>query len=393
MQADHARHLPQPGDTMGALLQCLYAGISQATPWQDFAEQLRLHLAARTVCVTLHHSEDESQDVYVMASIPADTIDWAQLEATYRAEWMEDDPLRPSSMEPGQISLAQAAQSAALKSGLLKDAGISQNLRLCAAEPGGMRCWIDVIRSRDLAAPEFSAADLALMHALLPHITQALGLYAQLRRQEAETAIYQGMVEHFSLGCILIDHQRKVIHTNSVATALLQRRLGVSLAGSRLVLAQREAQAVFDEALSGILAAHEKAGTPPEGVAVRVGDYHDRLLGLLVYPAPLHHYYRSGQAPCAVVYVSDLTAGLDVLRPGHSHSLQRVVQLFGLTRQEATLALLLAHGSSLAQAAREMGVAEVAARNYSKKIYSKMGISSQADLIRIVLRSVSFLRR
>ena len=56
------------------------------------------------------------------------------------------------------------------------------------------------------------------------------------------------------------------------------------------------------------------------------------------------------------------------------------------------MALLLAYGNTLAQAVQEMGIAEIAARNYSKKIYSKMGIASQADLIRLVLRSISVLR-
>ena len=49
-------------------------------------------------------------------------------------------------------------------------------------------------------------------------------------------------------------------------------------------------------------------------------------------------------------------------------------------------------GFDLTEAAQEMGIAEIAARNYSKKIYSKMGIAGQADLIRLTLRSIAFLR-
>ena len=57
------------------------------------------------------------------------------------------------------------------------------------------------------------------------------------------------------------------------------------------------------------------------------------------------------------------------------------------------VALLLAYGNTLAEAAQEMGIAEIAARNYSKKIYGKMGIAGQADLIRLTLRSIAFLRQ
>ena len=49
-------------------------------------------------------------------------------------------------------------------------------------------------------------------------------------------------------------------------------------------------------------------------------------------------------------------------------------------------------GNGIEPAAQEMGIAEIAARNYSKKIYAKMGIAGQADLIRLTLRSIAFLR-
>lgn len=38
------------------------------------------------------------------------------------------------------------------------------------------------------------------------------------------------------------------------------------------------------------------------------------------------------------------------------------------------------------------GIAENAARNYSKKVYAKMGIAGQTELVRTLLRCLSFLR-
>ena len=39
-----------------------------------------------------------------------------------------------------------------------------------------------------------------------------------------------------------------------------------------------------------------------------------------------------------------------------------------------------------------MGVAEAAARSYSKRIYAKIGIKSQSDIVRLVYRSFALLR-
>ena len=116
-------------------------------PWHSFAEALRVALAARNVIITLHHVNNDGSDVYVMASIPGDEVDWAAVEATYRTEFMDNDPLRPSSMEPGQINVIGPAAAGTRKHRFLQDIGLSQSLRLCVAEPGGVRCWVDVIRS------------------------------------------------------------------------------------------------------------------------------------------------------------------------------------------------------------------------------------------------------
>lgn len=379
-------------DDFSDLLGLIYEGISTAVPWQGFAEGLRIALGARNVFVTLHHDHDDGQDVFVGAGEPEDDIDWIAVENTYRTEFMKDDPFRPGSMEPGQLILMEPAKGDAKKLALFAHLRIARTLRVCIAEPDGLRCWIDVIRDFARPDPSFTPADLALIRALQPHLTRALGLYAQLKRQEAEKAIYESIVDHFALGCILLNDKGEVIHVNRVASSVIEHCPDLRITHKRLVLADRSAQSLLNDAIAGVIAARSRADTGVGGELVRLGGFHNRLIGMLVYPTPLQPYYRSGQAPCAVIYLSDLSANLDALRPTHARSLDRIGQLFGLTRQEATLALFLAYGNTITEAARQMGIAETAARNYSKKIYAKMDIASQADLIRLVLRSVSFLR-
>lgn len=375
-----------------SLLDQIYEGISAAVPWQRFAEGLRAALEARNVFITLHHAHDGGQDVFVSASEPEDDIDWVAVEVTYRAEFMKDDPFRPASMEPGQLIVMEPAKGDAKKLAFFAHLKIAWTFRVCIAEQGGLRCWIDVIRDFTRPDPSFTPADLALIRALQPHLTRALGLYAQLKRQEAEKAIYESIVDHFALGCILLNDKGEVIHVNRVASSVIEHCPDMTITQKRLALADRSAQLQLNDAIASVIAARSRADTSLGGELVRLGGFHSRLIGMLVYPTPLQPYYRSGQAPCAVIYLSDLTANLEALRPTHTQSLTRIGQLFGLTRQEATLALFLAYGNTITEAAQQMGIAETAARNYSKKIYAKMDIASQADLIRLVLRSISFLR-
>ena len=62
-------------------------------------------------------------------------------------------------------------------------------------------------------------------------------------------------------------------------------------------------------------------------------------------------------------------------------------QLSRLSRREAELALRLAQGRSIAEAAEDMGLTLETARNYSKRIYAQLNLRGQAELVRYVLQS------
>jgi DNA-binding CsgD family transcriptional regulator len=77
---------------------------------------------------------------------------------------------------------------------------------------------------------------------------------------------------------------------------------------------------------------------------------------------------------------------------GEEHSTaerqEQLMSLFGLSRNEARLALSLSRGRSIAQSAEDLGLTLETTRLYSKRIYAKTGTSGQADLVRLILASV-----
>lgn len=376
------------------LLDRIYEGPSEEVPWQGFVDILRRALQARAVVLTLHHVEGECHDLYVMACAPGDTTDWDAVETMYRTEFMAEDPMRPGLMHPGQMVVTDFHFNDQRRRQFAEGLGIAHSLRTCCAEPGGTRCWLDVVRGREDGHRPFSSTDLNRIRMLTPHLTRALGFYARIKRQESERAIYEGMVEHFALGCLLLNEDGAVIHMNRTAAAALERWPGIRLSRGRLTLSDRTAQQVLDASITALADGVDRAAAAfgQCGTLIRLGLNQGRLLALLVYPAPRQKYFRGGNAPAVIIYLCDPRDALDVLHPAHSQSLDRISQLFGLTRQEAALSLRLGYGETIAEAAREMGIAETAARNYSKKIYAKMGIASQTDLVRLILRSLPFLR-
>lgn len=62
-----------------------------------------------------------------------------------------------------------------------------------------------------------------------------------------------------------------------------------------------------------------------------------------------------------------------------------------LSEKEGSLAIAIANGDSLTEAADALGLTIETARNYSKRVYAKTGAKGLADLVRIVLTSPAAL--
>jgi DNA-binding CsgD family transcriptional regulator len=89
----------------------------------------------------------------------------------------------------------------------------------------------------------------------------------------------------------------------------------------------------------------------------------------------------AGDNPVAIVYLSGD-------RSSQADRCEQLVELFGLLPSEARLAWEMAQAIPITQAAANLGLTVETARNYSKKIYAKMGARGQAELVRIIMSSV-----
>jgi DNA-binding CsgD family transcriptional regulator len=63
-------------------------------------------------------------------------------------------------------------------------------------------------------------------------------------------------------------------------------------------------------------------------------------------------------------------------------------RLYDLTRAEARLALLMANGLTLEDAGDQLGIRRNTVRAHLRSIFSKMGVTRQTELIRLVSNSV-----
>jgi DNA-binding CsgD family transcriptional regulator len=215
----------------------------------------------------------------------------------------------------------------------------------------------------------------------MPSSTEGSGNYDMETSSAAITALVR-LADVLPFGVFVLDAGGRVILENGAARAILEVGDGLALKKQSLCTLRRS-----DEArLQGLIA---EAQAPAPGVDVaRVMALHRKSgrhpYGILVIPVGGSRPPPEGSSPAVALLVSDperpFAGTADVLQI-----------LFGLTRSEASLALLLADGRTLQQAGAEQKIATRTARTHLRNVFRKTGARRQSELVRRICTSVAAL--
>jgi len=238
--------------------------------------------------------------------------------------------------------------------------------------------------TRGEAGSKFDTVDRARCEMLLPHLRRALHVHNLLDRSESMGALYSQAIGKLSVGTVVLDESGKVLEQNLIARELLSSNDGLKLVGGRLEASypsdNRELQQLIRNAFV------RNAGTPPTiAQAMSVSRPSGQVsLGVVVEPVPSQEWAEGKGQPAAVVYIRD-AAGKSLA------SMAAAKQLFNLTPAETALAMELANGLSLEEAAEALNIRRNTARAHLRSIFSKTGVRRQTELVRIMLNSVAAL--
>lgn len=232
--------------------------------------------------------------------------------------------------------------------------------------------------TRPKRSANFSAHERALCGMFLPHLRRALQVHNLLDRSESLSDLYSQAISRLSVATLVLDESGSVLRVNPVAQDILASADGLKLVGGRLEATypsdNRELQRLIRAAFSpdAPKSAEAMSVTRPSGLV---------NLGLVVESIPSLDWAEEKGKPAALVYIRDAA----------SKSLASEVvtkQLFNLTRAETALAMELANGLSLEEAAEVLNIRRNTARAHLRSIFSKTGVRRQTELVRILLNSV-----
>jgi len=366
-----------------ALVALIHEGVFDPQPWSRFLAALRERVGARYANVIFRRPGSPDEGLIEWSDAEGGEGAARTIRANYERSFTGLDPFPYFRMEPGRVlRLPELMGGGDYRDHpyfreFLQPNGLEHMLLFRAVEPRGHQAWVTVTRPRDGHDFPEAAADLCAM--LAPHFATALRCYAELEAARITREIRDRVMHKLNFGCVIVDARRFVVRRDDSAMRALDSGLPIGIDPAGKV---RLASAAADRAL-GLLLGQIEAGVPLTAHAI-VSEADERLDILVVPLAP------------SVAGASAAIATLYFQMPMPVHAItedrrERLRELFGLSATEARLALRLAEGRTLAEAAGEIPITIESARTYSKRIFAKTGTARQADLVRVLLKSVATL--
>jgi DNA-binding CsgD family transcriptional regulator len=188
------------------------------------------------------------------------------------------------------------------------------------------------------------------------------------------------LLQHFDCGAVLLDGGREIVGMNDAAQNLCGD--GLMVMQDRIKAASLSAQADLDALLD---AAHADSESNIRHMILPFPSG-ERPLLLRAQPFGKDRGRADHAGPAALVLLLIFIAEPHVAAmPSDS------LRALGLTRAEAAVAALLGAGFSPSEVSERLGIKIATVRTHLKRIYHKLALRRQAELVQLVTR-LSFLR-
>ncbi len=354
------------------LLLPLYRGMMELPHFSQFVERLKRRTSAAHASLVTRQTNAAPRDADI-------TYSGVKLKFQPGASTANDAlHFQPSAMRPYRIySLSEMIAADPASTPRYADAmsvlGIA-DIRMVRIPVEG-----DLVGILTLArTTHCTAADSALLSNLVPYVEIALKMVHARERERLEALLSAEGLSRLGTGWIAFDAQAHVLAIDPHTASRLAEQSGFEpRAGEHL----RGFSASAEKRLAEAAARFSQA---PDGNADSLVLATEPRCDAVLIPAPptLRAGTSAGPFP-EVAMIAYCRFDIE----GTPERCAQFSRLFGLPAREAELAIALADGKSIAEAAQALGLTLETARNYSKRLYAQLGVRGQTELVRLIHRS------
>ena len=227
----------------------------------------------------------------------------------------------------------------------------------------------------------WSSNNIRMIERILPHIRQFVRVRHVLIRAEALGASFTELLDNTEVGVTYLDQRGMIYETNARARDILGQGDGLADRGGFLHARLPADDAKLAKLLARALPKSNAAATSGS-MAVTRSSVLPRF-ALHVNPVTIRQMDFGARHIAAIVLIVDPGSKLRIAPDLLSATL-------GLTEAQSQVAAELAAGSSVRDIAAATRRQESSVRSLVKQMHAKLGISRQADLVRMVLSAGQF---
>ncbi|AOR76176.1 helix-turn-helix transcriptional regulator [Novosphingobium resinovorum] len=351
------------------LLLPLIAGIGDKAQFAEFLERLRRRSDAEYVSIVMKQGDGphaQITDFHAGRDLRSEARELDPFEM-HALERLHYDQLRPGRVYSVGEFVDHDPVFRADRLAKMARLGIADERVVRLPRVAETDAWLILARAKPC-----EAADSALLSSLAPYVEAALRSYVALEHHRIRASVSAQGMARSATAWMVFDREARLLAIDPRLDAWMRGNLGYTpRVGERL----RDLGVHAERELGGA-AVLFASSTPPPPRAVMLHE-DPRLEALLTATSDMPR--PSMLALCRLP---------NARTPA---SVERLTRLFDLPPREAQLAIALNEGQSIAEAAENMGLTLETARNYSKRLYAKLGVRGQAELVRLVSDSVAVM--
>lgn len=367
-------------ELLSQLIQAAWQGPFEPQPWQHFLDLLCEAVDAKVGSLVRRWPTPQDRGL-IYSNGDAGMI------ADYRSKLFQLDPSCHKPRPYARTMMDQMTEAELRASRYHKECqapiGIFHILVADTIDDSGMQSRLSLQRAD--GKPDFGLYEKTLLNLVLPHVQQSIARHRDTLQLRAERQLMVDTMDQLCVGLVLLDEDGGILECNGLARHLIERSADISVSNDRLRLRQSEHQGLLD----GVLArTRQLIAQPPVIEALSCRGEGNTPLGALIKSIDRSRLLRESNyiphTPAVAVLLNDPS-----LAKAPSDAVLQI--LFGLSRAESSLAVLLAEGLSTEEAATRLGVSTNTVRTQIRSIFAKTGVHRQSRLAALFNRSLAAL--
>ncbi len=256
---------------------------------------------------------------------------------------------------------------------VLRPQDVAHNTMIALAARGDFCVAFNICRSAGQGPLDASRKDW--LRQLIPHMRRSLGLAFRI---DGYRALQEGqfrILDRLTAGVVLLDRSARVLYANAAARALSAHDGPLELRRTTItVRSPRHAQRLAGLVRAALL------GLPSASISVpRPND--ERPLTMLVSSVRGKDIGRFTD-----LRMPDAAVMLFIVDPANRIGvpLPWIMDAYGLTRSEARVALAIASGLGIPEAAMQLGLSPNTIKTHLRRVFMKTGTGRQVELARLM---------